>query len=475
MGKQIMILRSLILVATLAHCSGFVVAVSAQTPANTPAKEQPPAPAPARPFQLAPRTHYVLPNGMQVNLLQYGTVPKVSIEIDEAAGKVNEDPQHIDLSAIMAELMAEGTTKHTGEELARQAGDMGSSLSIQGGVYQSTFSIDVLSASAAEAISLLAEVIEQPAFPDKDLERLRADHLRSRATSLANPGFLSRQAFAQVMYGDQAYGRLLPTETMLKSYTLDDIRSFYAANYGSQRTAIYVVGRFDEKAVRVAIDKSFRGWTRGPAPQMPVQTAASGVHFAFVDQPGAAQSNVIYGIAVPDVTSPDATQLAVMNSLLGGSFGSRITSNIREQKGYTYSPRSSLSQGYGTNVWAENAAITTVSTGPAIQEIVKEIKRLQDAPPTAAELGGIQRYEDGVFVLRNSSRGGILANLSFVDFHRLSDDYLTGYVQRVDAITPEQVQDMAKKYLNTDAMALVVVGDPAIVKPQLSGFAAGAK
>src|SRR5271154_3077349 len=114
MGKQIVILRSLILVATLAPCSGIIgVVASAQTPANPPAKEQPPAPAPARPFQLAPRTHYVLPNGTQVNLLQYGTVPKVSIEIDEAAGKVNEDPQHVDLSAIMAELTADGTTKHT--------------------------------------------------------------------------------------------------------------------------------------------------------------------------------------------------------------------------------------------------------------------------------------------------------------------------------------------------------------------------
>ena len=463
-----MLVRSL----ALALCGGFSgVAVLAQVPA----KEQPPAPGSARPFELAPRTHYVLANGMQVNLLQYGTTPKVSIEIDEMAGKVNEDPQHVDLSAITAKLTAEGTTTHTGEELARRAGDMGSSLSIQGGTYQSSFSIDVLSGSATEAINLLAEVIEQPAFPAKDLERLRADYLRSRATSLADPGFLAGQRFAQVMYGDQAYGRLLPTEAMLKSYTLADVRGFYAANYGAQRTSIFVVGRFDEKAVRAAIDKSFGNWMKGAAPQTPVQTAATGAHFAFVDQPGAAQSNVIYGIAVPDVASPDATQLTVMNSLLGGSFGSRITANIREQKGYTYSPYSTLSQGYRTNVWAENAAITTVSTGPAIDEIVKEIKRLRDAPPTTAEVSGIQRYEDGVFVLRNSSRGGILSNLSFVDFHHLSDDYLTGYVQRVDAVTPEQVQAMAKKYLITEAMSLVVVGDPAIVKPQLSGLTAAAK
>jgi len=461
---------ALVLAAALAGVPAF-----AQAPTQAAPKELPPAPAPSRPFQLASRTHYVLANGLQVNLLQYGTVPKVSIEIDEDAGKVNEDPHHIDLSAIAAELTGEGTTTRSGEQIARQAGDMGSSLSIQGDEYQSSFSMDVLSGSAAEAVSLLADVIEHPAFPAKDLERLRADHLRSRATSLANPGFLARQRFAEVMYGDQAYGRLLPTEAMLKSYTLDDVRGFYTANYGAQRTSIYVVGRFDDKAVRAAIDKSFGGWPRGPAAQSPVQTAGSGPKFAFVDQPGAAQSNVIFGIAVADVTSPDTTQLQVMNSLLGGSFGSRITSNIREQKGYTYSPRSGLSQGYGTNVWAENAAITTASTGPAIDEIVKEIKRLQDAPPTAAELGGIQRYEDGVFVLRNSSRQGILNNLSFVDFHHLSDDYLTGYVQRVDAVTPEQVQAMAKKYLDTAKMSLVVVGDPAIVKPQLSAYSGAAK
>jgi zinc protease len=440
--------------------------------AQMPAREQPPAPAPASSFHLPQRTRYALPNGIQVNLLQFGTVPKVTVEIDEAAGKVNEDPQHVDLSAITAELMAEGTSTHSGEELARLAGDMGSQLSIRAGTYQSEFSMDVLSRNAADAIALVGEVVEHPAFPEKDLERLRADHLRSRATSLANPSFLARQKFAQVMYGDQPYGRLLPTEAMLKSYTLADVRGFYAANYGAQRATIYVVGRFDEKAVKNAIEKSLGSWPKGPSPQMPVQAAATGAHFAFVDQSGAAQSNVIFGIQVPDVTSPDATQLSVMNSLLGGSFGSRITANIREQKGYTYSPRSTLSQGYATNVWAENAAITTTATGPAIQEIVKEIKLLQGAPPTVGELGRIQRYEDGVFILQNSSRQGLLANLSFVDFHRLSDDYLTGYVQRVNAVTPEQVQAMARKYLDTNGMTLVVVGDPAIAKPQLSGFAA---
>lgn len=438
-------------------------------------KQAPPAPAPARPFQLAQRTHYTLPNALQVNLLEFGTVPKVSIEVQVDAGKAYEDDKHTDLSTITAELMGEGTTSLNGEAIARKAGDMGSTLSISGGTYQTNFSMDVLSQNAADAIGLLSDVLEHPVFPEKELERLRADHLRSRATSLANPGFLSQKKFAEIMYGNQAYGRMLPTEEMLKGYTLKEVQQFYSANYGAQRSTIYIVGRFDEKAVREAITKHFGSWAQGSAVQLPVQKAAEGAHFTFVDQPGAAQSNVIFGIPVADVRSPDATQLQVMNSLLGGSFGSRITSNIREQKGYTYSPFSSLSQGYETNIWAERAAITTASTGPAIQEIIKEIKRLQDTPPTTVELANIQRYEDGVFLLRNSSRQGILNNLSFVDFHKLGDDYLTGYVKRIDGVTPEQVQAMAKKYLATDSMTLVVVGDPAVAKPQLSQFAAGSK
>ncbi len=440
---------------------------------QAPAKQPPPAPGPARPFALPQRTRYTLPNGLQVNLLQYGTVPKAIIEVSEAAGKVNEDPKQVDLSAITAELLGEGTVKLGGDEIARKAGDMGGSLDISGDVYRSTFSIDVLSSHAADAIGLLADVLQHPAFPLKDFDRLRADHLRARETSLAEPAFLAEQQFAKVMYGDQPYGRLLPTEEMLKSYTLDDARAFYKKNYGARRTTIYVVGKFDEASVRAAIEKQFSGWAEGQAAQYPVQTAATGTHFVFVDQPQAAQSNVIYGLPVADVSSPDWIPLVVMDSLLGGSFGSRITANIREQKGYTYSPYSTMSRDYKTNIWAENAAITTSATGPAITEINKEIVRLQGAPPANTELAGIQRYLSGVFVLRNSTRSGILNNLIFVDFHGLGDDYLTGYVGRVNAVTPEQVQAVAQKYLNTSAMSLVVVGDPTVAKPQLNGFAGG--
>jgi zinc protease len=447
-----------------------VVSPGSFTIAQHPAKQLPPEPAVDRPFHVTARTHYVLANGMQVNLLRFGSVPKVSIEIDVAAGRVNEDSKQIDISAITAELMGQGTLTRSGDELALAAGDMGASLSITSGSYQSKFSLDVLSESGAGAISLLADVIRHPSFPAKEFERLRSDHLRTCETSLANPGFLARKKFAEIMYGAQADGRVLPTPEMLRGYTLEDVRRYYKQNYGAQRTAIYVVGNFEERKVREAVDEQFGNWLRGPAPDMRVQTVNRGQQFAFVDQTGATQSNVIYGIAVPDIRSPDATSLDVMNTLLGGSFGSRITANIREQHGYSYSPRSTLSQGYGSNIWSESAAITTSATGPAIQEISKEILRLQATPPTSVEVRDIERYKNGVFILGNSSRRGVLNNLSFVDFHHLGDDYLTGYVSRVQAVTPKQIQDVARKYLNTGSMTLVVVGDRAIAMPQLGSF-----
>jgi len=162
--------------------------------------------------------------------------------------------------------------------------------------------------------------------------------------------------------------------------------------------------------------------------------------------------------------------LQVTNALLGGSFASRITSNIREDKGYTYSPYSTVSARYRDAYWAEIAAVTTSVTGPAIQEIFNEIERLRAEPPSPDELEGIQNYLAGTFVLQNSSRSGIIGQLAFLDLHGLDDDYLGTYVQRVYAVTPEEVQRIAQTYLNPEDMVIVIAGDVAQIRDQVDDF-----
>jgi predicted Zn-dependent peptidase len=168
--------------------------------------------------------------------------------------------------------------------------------------------------------------------------------------------------------------------------------------------------------------------------------------------------------------SPDWVPLQVTNTLLGGYFSSRITANIREQKGYTYSPASQLSTRRQDAFWAETADVTSAVTGAALKEIFLEIERLQKEPPSAAELHAVQSYLAGTFVLQNSTRQGIVSQLASLELQGLSDEYLKTWVQNVNAVTPAQVSEMARKHLTADGFTIVVVGDRQSVVDQVKEF-----
>jgi predicted Zn-dependent peptidase len=164
-----------------------------------------------------------------------------------------------------------------------------------------------------------------------------------------------------------------------------------------------------------------------------------------------------------------------MNSLLGGTFGSRITSNIREDKGYSYSPDSSINARRGGALWTLSAEITAEHTAAAITEIFREIERLQREAPTAAELTPVKNYRAGVFVISNSSPNGVLGQLAFMNLHGLPDDFLVHWVAKVQAVTPAEVSEMARQYIRPERMTVVVAGDLAKIGdsvralPQLAG------
>ena len=171
-----------------------------------------------------------------------------------------------------------------------------------------------------------------------------------------------------------------------------------------------------------------------------------------------------------DPSKDDYIALTVMDALLGGAFASRITKNIREDKGYTYSPYSELSTRYRDAYWAENADVTTAQTGLSLKEIFAEIDRLQSAPPSEQELAGVQNYLAGTYILQNSSRGGITGQLEFIDLHGLPPTYPNTYVKRIYAVTAPQVMEMAKKYLQDDTATIVVVGDRKVIEEQVKPF-----
>ena len=433
-------------------------------------KETPPPGGPPKAFTVPEHETYTLPNGMKVTLVPYGNIPKVTLDLVLRAGNVNEPADLPGLADLAGKLMDEGTTTRTAQQVAEEAANMGGALNISVGEDESEISSDVLSDFGAQAAKLIADVAEHPLFPDKELPRLKNDALRQLAIAKTIPQRIALERLRKILYKDHPYGTVLPTQESIEKTTVEDIKRYYGNNFGAERAHLYIAGRFDAAAMKNAIEESFGGWAKGPAPVTDMPKVKPEHVLDLTDRPGAAQSTLLIGLPVPGPTSPDHIEMVVMNALLGGSFGSRITSNIREQRGYTYSPFSQISQRYHDAYWAEAADVTTQFTGPSIKEIFGEIERLQKEPPSEAELKGIETYLSGIFVIQNSSRGALIGQLQYVDLQGLGSDYLKTYVQKVNAVTPAEVQQMTEKYIKPDEMTIVVVGDKAKISEQLKPF-----
>ncbi|HTU99411.1 MAG TPA: pitrilysin family protein, partial [Luteitalea sp.] len=339
--------------------------VLAQAPAQPPsaAREIPPAGGQPKPFALPTAETFTLANGLGVTLVPYGTVPKATIHLAVDAGNVDETAQQVWLADLTGELIKEGTTTRTSEAIAESLAKMGGSLGVGVGQDVTTIATDVLSEFAADAVAVVADVAQHPAFPESELARLKADLLRNLTLAKSQPSSLAQEQFSKVLYGAHAYGRIFPEAKVVEGFTLADVKAFHAANYGAARAHLYVVGRFDAAAVRKAVRSRFESWPKGPGAKRvpPTPTSARSLH--VIDRPKAPQSTLYIGLPVVDPSHADYIAMRVTNALLGGSFASRITANIREQKGYTYSPNSALSVHPKVAHWVEVADVTTAVTG----------------------------------------------------------------------------------------------------------------
>ncbi|GJQ32538.1 MAG: peptidase M16 [Ignavibacteriaceae bacterium] len=430
-------------------------------------KEQPPVGGSPKDFTVPAYKTLTLGNGMKVTLVPYGKTPKASVRMIVRTGSLNEPADQVWISDLAADMLLEGTKSRTGQAVAEEVASYGGELFANAGTDQSQLGADVLSEFTPALIKLLGDVLSNPRFDEKDFERIKGTYLTNLAVAQTTPDAIADKELYKLVYGTHPYGVTEPSAEALKSYTVDMARGYHEGNFGAKRAHLYVAGVFDEKAVIKAIEETFNGWKAGSDVLINPAKIENVKKFSLINRPGAKQSKIIYGIGTVDPSSPDYVQFTVMNSLLGGSFGSRITSNIRENKGYTYSPSSGVMTRYRSGFWYEEADVSSNVTGPALKEIQFEIKRLGDEVPAEAELQGIKNYEAGIFVLRNSSRAGILGQLGFINFHGLSDDYLKTYVKKVIETSPADVSALVKKYLPLDKFTLVIVGDKAVVEPQL--------
>jgi predicted Zn-dependent peptidase len=444
----------------------FILLMVSISTASWSQKQTPPSGGTPKDFALPAKKTQTLANGMKATLVPYGVVPKVTISLIIKTGNIHEEANQVWLADLTGKLMKEGTTSMDFKTMSRKVASMGGELNVFVGMDQTTINGSVLTEFAGDLITIMSDLVMNPAFPASELERLKNDMKRDLSVQKTQPQALATEKFFEIIYPNHPYGRYYPTDEMLSSYTLDMVKDFYAKNFGAKRSVLYVAGKFDESKVSASIEKAFANWKPGPEVSFPPAQPMRTNQIATLDRKDAPQTTIMVGLPVLTPNDPDYVALSVTNSLLGGSFGSRITSNIREDKGYTYSPFSTIQSRKGVAVWFEEADVTTEHTGASLQEIAKEIKRLQTEPPSKEELEGIQKYEAGIFVLQNSTPGGIIGQLNFLDLHGLSDDYLTNRVKNIYAVTPEKVMQITKDHLKYEDMTMVLVGDQAVLEKQ---------
>jgi predicted Zn-dependent peptidase len=277
-----------------------------------------------------------------------------------------------------------------------------------------------------------------------------------------------------VLFGDPALSSA--TDSSVARLTLDDVRRFWAANYSPRNATLYVAGVFDQAAVRKEIDRSFGDWSGGPAqavrssPLKANDAAAPVIH--FIDRPGASQARVMIAYRVVDPGAPEYVSLNQLNIVMGSVQTSRITRNVRETHGYSYNIASWLSSRPGSSKWVISGDVVNASTGAALKEILDEVARVRETPLTQQELLGFQRFMAGVLVSENSTPDGIVSTLAWQRLFNVDRSYLGSFVERVYAVTPEDIRGVARRYLDAGQAAIIVIGDRASVEAQLKAVLA---
>ncbi|HKE13828.1 MAG TPA: pitrilysin family protein [Kofleriaceae bacterium] len=419
------------------------------------------------------RSDFALPNGLAVTLIPTGDIPKTTVQLVFRAGNVDEAASEVWLADLAGQLVQLGTDKLDARAMDRTVAGWGGEITVDVRNDSTWIGGTVLGEFAPALIGLVGDLVQHPRFPASELPRLRGDLVRELNLASSQPGQQANAKLAAAMYPDQAYGRFFPTEAALRGYTLEQARAWFDRNLTARRAHLYVAGRFDAAAVERAIKEAFTAWPAGePAPAREVKPVTRRV-IHFVERTGAVQSTLRLGLPVVAPGSPDYVPLTIMNAVLGGSFASRITQNLREKRGYTYSPFAAVNVRDGDAYWAQNADVTSAHTGDSIREVLKEIDLLRRTPPGADELDAVKMGYVGRFIIRLGTREGVLNWEQFADFYGLPRDF--DMVAAVQAVTADDVRRMARKYIDPRRLTIVVVGDGKTVLPQLKGIARVAK
>src|SRR5229473_2866839 len=321
-------------------------------------------------------------------------------------------------------------------------------------------------------LDLMADVTMNPSFPQNEVDLARENTKQLLIQQRAQPTFLASERLSQVVFGKHPYSRLSPTPEMLDSMTRDDLVRFRATTYIPNNAVFMVVGDVNRDAILARIAQLFGDWKPGALPELdlPALPGRNARSVYVVDRPGSAQSNIVIANEGITRTSPDYFPMLLMHTILGANASSRLFMNLREEKGYTYGAYSNLDARRLLGTFRVSAEVRTGVTGVSLHEFFLELERIRDEVVSDDEIANAKSYLTGVFPIRIETQDGLIDQLVSIKMFDLPDDYLHIYRDRINAVTADELQQVAQRHVMPERAAIVVVGDAAEIREQVQPY-----
>jgi zinc protease len=436
----------------------------------------PPTLGPPPALRLPAITTRQLANGLTIVVVEQHELPLADAILLTRTGGEADPRGRMGTAALTAAMLNEGTTSRTALQIADQAAYLGVRVGTGSGWEQSTVSLHAPTAQLDSALALFADVALHPAFQSADLERIRKVRLTALQQQRDRGPVIADRAYAVALFGDQhPYGRpLAGTEGSITSIAREDLTRFYSTYYRPNNATLLVVGDVKPDDVERRAQALFGGWARADVPVTPAATASGpkASTLIIVDKPGAAQSSFrLGGIGAPRSTS-DYFAIQVLNTILGGSFTSRLNNNLRETKGYTYGAGSGFGLRRNAGPFTASAEIVSAKTDSALIEFMKELRAIRDTIPSD-ELAKAKRYLQLGLPEDFETNGSIASQLIPLVTYGIPLDFYSTAVQNIGAVSQADVQRVARQYVDPDHLTIVIVGDRKSIEPGLQALKPG--
>ncbi len=452
--------------------SAFGISIVAQKNMNEDFRKTAPQPLAPKPFDIPKPFETTLPNGLKVVIFENNRLPLVSYRLAFKTGDINDPKDSTGLTSALTAMLNEGTKTRSSKQLAEETERLGANISANANEDNTIISGSALTLYGADVLRLMADMVLNPTFPESELTLYKKNAIESLKFQRSQPAFLADERISKILYGKHPYSITSPSAADVEKITREKLVAFRDKMFVPNNATLIVVGDVNKNSLLKDIKTNFGDWKKGTVENMKFDTppVRNETTLTVVDRPGSIQSNIVIANLAIDRSNPDYFPVLVMNQVLGAGPSSRLFMNLREAKGYTYGAYSNFDTKRLAGNFQATAEVRSPVTGDSLKEFFYELNRVRNEKASEKELRDAKSFLTGVFPLRAETQEGLTNLLVSQQLYDLPTDYLQTYRDKINAVTLDDVERVAKKYISPDKLAIVVVGDAGEVLPQVKAY-----